>query len=354
MKTNMLKKNTTVNLIKNKKFNVETKNLPILNPKKIRVKIKAVGVCASDIPRAYESGAYNYPLIMGHEISGQIFESNFKNFKKNDKVSIFPLLPCKKCSYCKKKNFNHCISYSYYGSREDGGYAEYIDVYPWNIIKIPKNVNYIDSFALEPSAVAHNTVSTLFKKKPKNNEKILLLGCGFIGLLIAEILKIKYKNLNLTVIDRNEHKLKNVPKIYTTINLKNKKKLNFLKNSFNYIIETTGNDDLISKIFSFANHKASIILMGNINKEVKFKKIEINYILRKELKLLGIWNSNYKNPVQDDWKEIIKLLKKGLRPSKFISHKILLNQIPNYIKRIYLSRKKLAKFKFLKIVALND
>ena len=67
------------------------------------MKIKAVGLCASDIPRAYENGAYKYPLVMGHEISGQIFESNFKNFRKNDKVSIFPLLPCKKCNYCKKK-----------------------------------------------------------------------------------------------------------------------------------------------------------------------------------------------------------------------------------------------------------
>ncbi len=354
MKINMLKKNKIVNLIKNRKFNVETKNLSTLSLEKVRVKIKAVGLCASDVPRAYENGAYNYPLIMGHEISGKVFESNFENFRKNDKVSIFPLLPCNKCNYCKKKNFNHCNSYSYYGSRQDGGYSEYIDVYPWNIIKIPKKINYIDSFALEPSAVAYNTVFTLFKKKPNYNEKILLLGSGFIGLLIVEILKIKYKKLNLTVVDRNVHKLKNVPKIYKTINLNNKSKLKYLQNSFDYIIETTGNSDLIARIFSFAKHKASIAFMGNINKKVNFKKIEINYILRKELKLFGIWNSNYKNPTQDDWKEIIKLFKKGFRPSKFISHKILLHQIPTYIKRIYLSRKKLIKFKFLKIVALND
>ena len=350
----MKKNNKIINLIKNRKFKVEIKKLPNLNSNKVRVKIKAVGLCASDIPRAYENGAYKYPLVMGHEISGQIFESNFKNFRKNDKVSIFPLLPCKKCNYCKKKNYNHCNSYSYYGSREDGGYAEYIDVHPWNIIKIPKKVNYLDAFALEPSAVAYNTVFTLFKKKPKYNEKILVLGSGFIGLLIVQILKIKYKKLNITVVDRNAHKLKNVPKTFITLNLENKSKLKNLQNSFDYIIETTGNSNLISRIFSFAKHKASIIFMGNIHKSVNFKKIEINYILRKELKLFGIWNSNYKNPSQNDWKAIIKLFKKGFRPSKFISHKIFLQQIPTYIKKIYSSRKKLIKFKFLKIVAIND
>ena len=52
-----------------------------LKKNKVRVKIKAVGVCASDVPRAFYNGAYNYPLIMGHEISGTIFESN-SNKKK--------------------------------------------------------------------------------------------------------------------------------------------------------------------------------------------------------------------------------------------------------------------------------
>ena len=354
MEINMTWKNKTINLIKNRKFKVENKNLPNLNLKKVRVKIKAVGLCASDIPRAYEKGAYNYPLIMGHEISGQIFESNFKQFRKNDNVSIFPLVPCNKCEYCMKKNFNHCNSYSYYGSRENGGYAEYIDVYPWNIIKIPKKINSLDSFALEPSAVAFNTVSTLFKTKPKKKERILVLGSGFIGLLIIQILKIKYKKLNLTVVDRNGHKLQKVPKAFKTYNLKNSSNLKYLQDSFDYIIETTGSSEIISKILSFAKHKASIIFMGNINNSVNFKKKEINYILRKELKLLGIWNSNYKNPSQDDWKEIVKLYKKGFRPSKFISHKILLHQIPTFIKKIYLSRKKLIQFKFLKIVAIND
>ena len=159
--------NSLVNLIKNKKLVFTKRKLSKLNEKKVRIKVKVVGVCASDIPRAYNYGAYNYPLVMGHEITGEIFESKSKNLKKSEKVSIFPLLPCKKCKNCKLKKYNHCSSYSYYGSREDGGFAEYIDVNPWNVIKLPKKINFLDTFAMEPSAVALNTIKKTFKKNIK-------------------------------------------------------------------------------------------------------------------------------------------------------------------------------------------
>tara|TARA_B100000787_G_C16183355_1_gene293151 strand:+ start:244 stop:1332 length:1089 start_codon:yes stop_codon:yes gene_type:complete len=355
LRFNMQIINKIVNLKKNGIFEISQRKLPLLKNNKIRVKIKAVGVCASDIPRAYDNGAYNYPLVMGHEVTGEIFESNIKKFRTGDRVVIFPLIPCKKCNYCKTKNYNHCENYSYYGSREDGGYAQYIDVYAWNILKITKKISFLDSFALEPSAVALNTINILFKKKPKINEKVLVLGSGFIGLLIISLLKIKYKKLDLTIIDRNDHKLKMVPRNFKKFNLKKDiTNIDKLYKEFDYIIETTGSNKLIAEIFKFAKNKCSIVLMGNINDDVSFKKKEINSILRKELKLYGVWNSNYKNPNQNDWNEVIKFIKKGFRPSKFISHKIKLDKIPFFINKIYLSRKKSIKFKFLKIVALND
>ena len=346
-------KNKVISLIKNRKFKIIKKNLSPLDNNKLRVKIKTVGICASDIPRAYENGAYNYPLVMGHEISGEVFESKIKKFSYGDKVSIFPLRPCKKCLYCKKKNYNNCKNYSYYGSREDGGYAEFIDVDPWNIIKLPKKINFLDSFALEPCAVALNTIKKIFKKKPSKDDNILILGSGFIGLLISNILKIKYNNLNLSVLDRNDHKLRLAPNKFKKINIKKIDIKNFY-NKFDYIIETTGNSSLISDTFNLAKNKSLIAFTGNINGKVIFSKNQINLLLRKELKIIGIWNSNYKNPAQNDWVDVIKLFEKGLKPSKLISHKIKIDKIPRYINQIFLSRNKKKKFKFLKIVATND
>ena len=348
--------NYLVNLIKNKKLVFTKRKLSDLDKQKVRVKIKSVGICASDISRAYDNGAYNYPLVMGHEITGEIYESKTRNLKKKEKVSIFPLLPCKKCRNCKLKKYNHCISYSYYGSREDGGFAKYIDVNPWNIIKLPKNINFLDSFAMEPSAVALNTIKKTFKEKLYKKEKILIAGSGFIGLLIAKLIKTKFKFSNVTLFDRNKYKLNFAPKNCKKIFLKNNKSktLAQFQNNFDYIIDTTGSPKILPSLLNYAKNQATITLMGNINDDVVFKKKEINLILRKELKIIGIWNSNYKNLAQNDWLEVLKFFKKNFKPSKYISHKIKLKELPKYINKIYLNRKKRKKFKFLKIVVCND
>ena len=345
--------NQIVSLIKNKKLVYKKRKLQSLKKNKIRVKLKTIGVCASDVPRAFENGAYNYPLVMGHEMSGEIYESRVKNFKLKDKVSIFPLIPCKKCENCKIKKYNHCKSYGYYGSRQDGGFAKFIDVDPWNLIKTNKSLNFLDTFALEPSAVALNTVNKTFKTKP-NKKKILIIGSGFIGLLISQIIEIKFQSPNVTIIDRNKHKLKLASKKHKKKILKEKKVENSFLNRFEFVIDTTGSSEIINLALNYVKNQGSITLMGNINENVNIKKKNINLILRKELSIIGVWNSNFKNSSQNDWDEVLKLIKKGLKPSKYLSHKIKLEQLPKYLKKIYLNKLKKVKFKYLKLVVNND
>ena len=345
--------NQIVSLIKNKKLVYKKRKLQSLKKNKIRVKLKTIGVCASDVPRAFENGAYNYPLVMGHEMSGVIYESRVKNFKLKDKVSIFPLIPCKKCENCKIKKYNHCKSYGYYGSRQDGGFAKFIDVDPWNLIKTNKSLNFLDTFALEPSAVALNTVNKTFKTKP-NKKKILIIGSGFIGLLISQIIEIKFQSPNVTIIDRNKHKLKLASKKHKKKILKEKKVENSFLNRFEFVIDTTGSSEIINLALNYVKNQGSITLMGNINENVNIKKKNINLILRKELSIIGVWNSNFKNSSQNDWDEVLKLIKKGLKPSKYLSHKIKLEQLPKYLKKIYLNKLKKVKFKYLKLVVNND
>ncbi len=345
--------NHIVSLTKNKKLVYKQRKLKSLKKNKIRVKLKTIGVCASDVPRAFENGAYNYPLVMGHEMSGEIYESRVKNFKLKDKVSIFPLIPCKKCENCKIKKYNHCESYGYYGSRQDGGFAKFIDVDPWNLIKTNKSLNFLDTFALEPSAVALNTVNKTFKTKP-NKKKILIIGSGFIGLLISQIIEIKFQSPDVTIIDRNKHKLKLASKKHKKKILKEKKVENSFLNRFEFVIDTTGSSEIINLALNYVKNQGSITLMGNINENVNIKKKNINLILRKELSIIGVWNSNFKNSSQNDWDEVLKLIKKGLKPSKYLSHKIKLEQLPKYLKKIYLNKLKKVKFKYLKLVVNND
>ncbi len=96
----------------------------------VLVRVKAAGICGSDIPRIYNGGAYFYPLIPGHEFSGQVEKcgSAAENKWSGKRVGIFPLIPCGECGPCKKKQYEMCRKYSYLGSRRHGGFAEYVAV----------------------------------------------------------------------------------------------------------------------------------------------------------------------------------------------------------------------------------
>lgn len=76
---------------------------PQAGPGMIKVKVKASGICGSDIPRVLHNGVHFYPIVLGHEFSGDVVEvgEGVTKVKVGDRVSGAPLLPCMKCDDCR-------------------------------------------------------------------------------------------------------------------------------------------------------------------------------------------------------------------------------------------------------------
>ena len=181
----------------NKNLVVEDKPLSDLEDKYCRIKIHNVGLCSSDIERSYGNGAYFYPLIMGHEISGEIYEVgiNINGYSPGDRVAVFPLIPCFNCESCNKEIYAQCHDYSYYGSRTDGGYAEYLDVPEWNLLKLPDNITFQDAALIEPLSVVVHALKRFNMINHIDNNSIgntVIIGAGFLGILAVQILRIKF------------------------------------------------------------------------------------------------------------------------------------------------------------------
>ena len=83
------------------------------------VKVKAAGICSSDIPRIFSKGTYHFPTIPGHEFSGIVEKvGSIADVDLVGKhVGVFPLIPCKECEQCKQKRYEMCSHYDYIGSR---------------------------------------------------------------------------------------------------------------------------------------------------------------------------------------------------------------------------------------------
>ena len=90
---------------------VEEVDIPSYEADECLIKVMAVGVCGSDIPRVNQYGAHVSPIIVGHEFGGQIVKTGDKvtKFKAGDRVTCPPLIPCFKCKYCEMGEYSICV-----------------------------------------------------------------------------------------------------------------------------------------------------------------------------------------------------------------------------------------------------
>lgn len=351
-------KNNSVVLLENGKLDLQELELTSLRDDECRVRIKFAGICSSDVNRACGVGAYHYPLVMGHEISGVIEEIGnlVRGFNVGDRVAIFPLLPCFSCEACAEKEYQKCCNYSYYGSRTNGGFAEYINVKAWNLLKVPEEVSLDDASLIEPMAVVVHAVKKLAKLQ--NNSLVIVLGAGFLGLLIIQILRDMYPNLNIISVDKNAFKLEIATQYGAKISL--------IKNDDDWtqflqlgvrgdaIIEATGTAKCFQRSIEVAKNNAEIICLGNIDSDISITKKIFSQILRREITILGTWNSVFKGKSEDDWIESLEYIKKGIRPSQLVTHLIHLDKVPEALTRMFAHKMRAINFEHIKHLIKND
>ena len=271
----------------------------------VLVKIKYCGICSSDIERVFVNGTYHFPTIPGHEMSGQIVAVNDEDKDLlGKKTAIFPLMPCFECEACEKQEYGQCANYNYFGSRCDGGYSEYLLVPKWNLVVFDDNLDYKIAALCEPGAVAIHSVNI---GEIEKDENIAISGTGTIGMMIALIAQ--GKGANVTIIGRSDKSLSFSKELgfetLLTSQLEDK--------SFDKVFEVVGNNDSINQSIGLTENFGTVILVGNPKDDVLLDKQIYWKILRKQLKLKGIWNSSYNSKI-NDWKEILDLMAEGTIP----------------------------------------
>lgn len=170
---------------------LENVRMPLPVKGEVLVRIKATGICGSDVPRVFGTGAHRHPLVIGHEFSG-IVEGIGREASAawlGRRVGVFPLIPCRECTPCRQGQYELCRDYGYLGSRRDGGFAEYVSVPAGNLIGLPESVSFEEAAMLEPMAVAVHAM----RRGTENFElfrgaAIAICGLGTVGLLLAMFL----------------------------------------------------------------------------------------------------------------------------------------------------------------------
>lgn len=164
----------------------------IPNDNEVKIKIKAAGICGSDV-HGYQgiTGRRIPPLIMGHEFSGVVSEvgKQVETLKVGDRVVPYPVDYCGECSFCKKGLVQLCSNRRQFGVLTvDGAFAEYICVPEKVCFHLDDNTSYSAGSTVEPLAVATRAVKQAGNIEGKN---VLIVGSGTIGLMVLACVKIQ-------------------------------------------------------------------------------------------------------------------------------------------------------------------
>ncbi|MEM3143841.1 MAG: alcohol dehydrogenase [Candidatus Nitrosotenuis sp.] len=184
----------------------------------VLVKVKAVGVCHSDLhlwEGGYDTGdgfmkvtdrGVKFPVIPGHEIVGTVTEmgSAVQGFSVGDNVLVYPWIGCGNCPACRVGNDNLCDAPRSLGVFQNGGYAEYV-VIPH--FKFLAKVSGIDLDAAASLACSGLTAYSAIKKANANSQhNIVILGAGGLGLMGVQIAR-AITRANIICVDIDDSKL---------------------------------------------------------------------------------------------------------------------------------------------------
>ena len=162
--------------------------IPEIKNDEVLIRVKACGICGSDIHILHDEFKNYPPVILGHEFSGEIAEVGKKvdGWNKGDRVvSELHIEACRVCYLCRNGQAQICPKKRAIGSGSNGAFAEYMKVPTWLLHRIPESVSFEAAALTEPTAISIDAIIETGKVKP--GDFVAITGPGPIGLLIDEL-----------------------------------------------------------------------------------------------------------------------------------------------------------------------
>jgi propanol-preferring alcohol dehydrogenase len=232
---------------------------PVPQGNQVLVKVKAVGVCHSDLhlwEGGYDLGdgqfmkvtdrGVKYPVTPGHEIVGTVEEigSDVTGISKGEQVLVYPWIGCGTCPACMAENENLCDAPKSLGVFQDGGYSDYSIIPHYKYLA---KLDGIDPESATSLACSGLTAYTAIKKSNQNSpEFLVVIGAGGLGLMGVQIAK-AITNAKIICVDLDDQKLETAKKMGADFVLNSK------------------NPDISQKIISICNNKGADSVVDFVN-----------------------------------------------------------------------------------------
>lgn len=289
----------------------------------VLVKVKAVGVCHSDLhlwEGGYDLGdgqfmkvtdrGVTYPVTPGHEIAGTVEEigSEVKGVSKGEQVLVYPWIGCGQCPACKVENENLCDAPKSLGVFQDGGYSDYSIIPHYKYLAKLDGINPESATSLACSGL---TAYTAVKKSNQNMpEFLVIIGAGGLGLMGVQIAKAITK-AKIICVDLDDQKLETAKEMGADFILNSKDPETSQK--IISICNNKGADSVIDFVnapptaklgLSVLRKRGNLVLVGLFGGSIEISLVTIPL---KSIIIQGAYTGNYHDMV-----ELLDLARKGI------------------------------------------
>lgn len=319
-----------------KDLRVEEIDIPDLLPGWVLIKVRAAGICGSDlhlykektfIPISSVLGEGKY--VPGHELAGEVQKvgEGVKSLHQGDRVVIEPTINCGKCDWCHIGLYNLCEKSGLIGFYYIGGIAEYCVAPEEKCFKIPENISFEEAATLDCIAVAARAVR---RANISAEDRVVILGAGTIGLFASQVAIIEGAR-NVYVTGTHDYQLNMAKKfgVTGTINARS-------ENPVERIMELTSGKG-VDKVIEAVGGTAPVLEQGVgmlrrqgtlVATGIFLKPMPINMfsLITKEVTLTGAWGYAYWTHLKE-FEVSLDLLESGKVDAKpLITHKFPLEK----------------------------
>lgn len=172
---------------------IEEIAIPSPGPGEALVKMKACGICGTDVHTALDGTvptAYA-PITLGHEPSGVISElgDGVRGWNKGDRVAIYPQVTCGVCPPCREGRDGICLNARVLGMHREGAFSDYLAIPARNLVRIPDNITYAEAAIMtDAGATPFHAVTKRGRVRP--GETVAIFGCGGLGMNAIQFCKL--------------------------------------------------------------------------------------------------------------------------------------------------------------------
>lgn len=300
---------------------------PDPGPGQIRVRVKACGVCGSDI-HASEADWTPTNIVMGHEFAGIVdaIGDGVTRWRPGDRVAPLAQISCGSCAACRAGNERPCEKPEIidYNPERGGAYAEYTIVGAPDALPLPDALSFDEAAAIEPLAVGLDAVR---RARLTEEDSVLIIGGGPIGLTITQWARF-FGACDVIVSELNPARLKIAEAMSATGTIDASSSPNTIQafadltgRKPTVIIEAVGAPGMIQRCIEIAEPDSRIVVVGVCQTTDSFEPMQC---ILKSLTLIFAYGYS-----TEDYAYIIELLGSGeLTAKPLISHRVSLDELP--------------------------